>query len=382
MSLAPYAIAVQDDVLRDLRDRLARTRWTDAVVPGWEQGADVGYLRGLVEYWCDWFDWRAQEAELNRSAQLWAEVEGPAGTVGLHVVHEPAATGTGLPLVLLHGWPSSFLQMRAVTPLLADPAAHGGDPGDAFEMVVPSLPGFGLSARPRAPGSTNATIAEAVHALMAGELGRPRYAVRASDIGAGVAAALATAHPEAVVGLHLSGSNPFLDLDGLPGDLTADERRMVDDVRRFRRDEFAYALLHASKPQTPAVALNDSPAGLAAWIVEKFRAWSDNDGDVESVFPRDDLLANLTVYWVTQTIGSSMRLYFENAHAAGGWGVVDVPTAYAMLPADMFATPRSWVERSGRVDRWTEFPRGGHFAEQEVPDLVAADLREFFRGLR
>jgi pimeloyl-ACP methyl ester carboxylesterase len=248
--------------------------------------------------------------------------------------------------------------------------------------VCPSLPGYGFSDRPTGPGISNGPVAELLHTLMTRELGYERYAVRASDIGAGVAASLAMAHPEAVIALHMSGSNPWMDTDHLPEDLSSDEQQMVQDARQFKAAHFAYALMQVTTPQTPAVGLNDSPAGLAAWVVEKYRAWSDNDGNVESAFPRDDLLTNLTVYWATQTIASSMRLYWENFHATGAWGTIDVPTGYAMLPADMFRTPRTWIERTGRVDRWTKLPRGGHFAEQEVRDLIAHELREFVRPLR
>jgi pimeloyl-ACP methyl ester carboxylesterase len=378
VSVSPYTVHIDDATLQDLRDRLGRTRWPDAVAPGWDYGADVAYLRELTGYWAEGFDWRAQEKAINESSHLWADIDG----TGLHVMHERAAADQAMPLLLLHGWPSSFVQMRAITPMLTDPAAHGADPGDAFHVVVPSLPGYGFSDRPTSPGMSNGPVAELLHTLMTRELGYPRYAVRASDIGAGVAASLAMAHPEAVVALHMSGSNPWMDTDNLPGDLSPAEQRMVQDARQFKALHFAYALMQVTTPQTPAVGLNDSPAGLAAWIVEKFRAWSDNDGDVETVFDRDVLLTNLTVYWATQTIASSMRLYYENFHATGAWGTIDLPTGYAMLPADMFRTPREWIERGGRVDRWTELPRGGHFPEQEVPDLIAHELREFVRPLR
>jgi pimeloyl-ACP methyl ester carboxylesterase len=307
-----------------------------------------------------------------------ADIDG----AGVHFLHESGTGSSAVPLLLLHGWPSTSLQMLKILPLLADPAAFGADPGDAFDVVAPDLPGYGFSDRPTRPGVDNAAIAEWLHTLMTRELGHDRYAIRASDLGAGVASSLAMAHPEAVLGLHMSGSNPFMDLDHLPEDLTPAEQQMVEDARRFRTEEFAYALLQVSKPQTPAFALNDSPAGLAAWIVEKYRAWSDCDGDVERVFTRDELLTNLTVYWATQTISSSMRLYYENFHASGGWGQIAAPVGLAMLPADMFRTPREWMERMGGFARWTELPRGGHFAEQEVPDLIADDLRAFVRPLR
>lgn len=379
MSVQPFEVNVSQDTLDDLRQRLARTRWPDEVADaGWDYGANLAYLKELAGYWQDGFDWRAQERAINRFAHFRAELDG----VGIHFIHERGKGPDPVPLLLLHGWPSSFVQMLKIIPLLTDPASHGGDGADSFDVIVPSLPGYGFSDRPAEKGMSNGPIAEMFHALMTRELGYGRYGVRASDIGAGAASQLAMAHPEAVTGLHMSGSNPFMDFDQLPDDLSEAEQRMVEDAKRFRRDEFAYALLHASKPQTPAYGLNDSPAGLAAWIVEKFRAWSDCDGDVEKAFTRDELLANLTVYWATETIGSSMRLYYENSHSAGGWGAIEAPIAIAMLPADMFPTPREWVERTGKVDRWTELPRGGHFGEQEVPELLADDLRAFFRPLR
>ncbi len=379
MALEPYEVHVGQDVLDDLRGRLLRTRWPDAVEgAGWDYGTDLGYLRDLCATWADGFDWRAQEQAINRFSHARAVIDG----TGIHLVHERGAGPDPLPLLLLHGWPSSFLQMLKILPLLTDPAGFGGDPADSCSVVAPDLPGYGFSDRPTARGVANGAIAELLHILMTRELGYERYAVRASDIGAGVAAALAMAHPEAVLALHMSGSNPFLDLENLPDDLSPAEQRMVDDARRFRSEEFAYALLQASKPQTPAYALNDSPAGLAAWIVEKYRAWSDSGGDVETAFSRDELLSHLTVYWATQTIGSSMRLYYENVHTPGAWGAIAAPTGIAMLPADMFPTPREWLERSGPLAHYTVLPRGGHFGEQEVPDLLAEDLRAFLRPLR
>jgi pimeloyl-ACP methyl ester carboxylesterase len=214
------------------------------------------------------------------------------------------------------------------------------------------------------------------------ELGYERYGIRASDIGAGVAPQMALQRPEAVVGLHLSGSDIWADLDDLPDDLSAAEQAMVADARAFRRDEFAYALLHATKPQTLATALNDSPAGLAAWIVEKHRAWSDCGGDVETRFTKDELLSQLTLYWATETIGSSVRLYYESLHHPPAWHGPRAPVAMAVLPADMYPTPREWLERQGPLARYTVLARGGHFGEHEEPELLAEDIRAFFRGLR
>jgi pimeloyl-ACP methyl ester carboxylesterase len=212
-------------------------------------------------------------------------------------------------------------------------------------------------------------------------LGYARYGIRASDLGAGVATPMALARPDAVVGLHLSGTNPWLDLDALPDDLSPAEQRMVADARAFRRDELAYALVHSTKPATLSVGMHDSPAGMAAWIVEKHRAWSDCGGDVERRFSRDELCTQLTLYWVTETFASSVRLYYESARHPAPTGRLRAPVAMAMLPTDMYPTPREWVERSGPVARWTELPRGGHFGEHEEPALLAADIRAFFREL-
>jgi len=378
MAVRAFTVEVADEVLADLRGRLRRTRWPDAVAPGWAYGAELAFLRQLCAYWAEDFDWRRQEAALNALPQFRAAVDG----VGLHFVHHRSAVPEAMPVMLLHGWPATFTQMTRITPLLIDPAGHGAERADAFHVVVPSLPGFGFSDRPTQPGVDNARIAEWLHRLMSTELGYARYAVRASDIGAGVAVALALAHPEAVIGVHLSGSNPFLDLESLPGNLSPAEQDMVEAARRFRTEQFAYALLQASTPQTPAFALNDSPAGLAAWIVEKYRNWSDSAGQTERPFTREELLTTLTIYWVTETIASSMRLYYENTHSAAGWGRITVPVGFAMLPADMFCTPREWMERSTPVAHWSELPRGGHFGEHEVPELIATDLRAFLRPLR
>jgi pimeloyl-ACP methyl ester carboxylesterase len=375
----PYEVHVDDATLDDLRERLARTRWPDQVTgAGWDYGSDVGYLRELCAYWADGFDWRAQERAINELAHFRAEIDG----VGLHFVHERGTGPDPTPLLLLHGWPSSFLQMLKIIPLLCDPASFGGDPADAFDVVVPSLPGYGFSDRPTEPGMNVARVAERLCALM-DELGYARYAIRASDLGAGVAPQMAMQRPDAVLALHMSGSNPWVDLDDLPADLTAAEHQMVADARAFRQTEFAYAQQHATKPQSLAVGLNDSPAGLAAWIVEKLRAWSDCDGDLERRFTRDEVLSQLTVYWATQTIGSSIRLYYESRRHPPAGGAIAAPVAMAMLPADMYRTPREWLERQGGpLARFTELPRGGHFGEHEEPELLADDLRAFLRELR
>lgn len=376
-TVQPFRIDVPDETLDDLRRRLAATRWPDEITgAGWDYGTDLAYLKALVSHWERGFDWRAQETALNRFAQFRADVDGTS----LHYVHERGRATDALPIVLLHGWPSSFWQMSRLVPLLSDPARYGGDAADAFDVVAPSLPGYGFSSRPTEPGVGVARVAELLAELLTERLGYRRVALRASDMGAGVAQQLALAHPELVVGLHLSGTSPYLG--ELPDDLTPAEQKFVADAQRWWQEEMAYAMVHATRPQTLAYALNDSPAGLAAWLVEKFRLWSDSGGEVERRFSKDDLLTNLTIYWATETIGSSTRLYYESVRNPGRRGRVEAPTAMLMSSKDMFQTPREWAERSYRVTRWTETSRGGHFLEWEEPELVAEDVKSFFRPLR
>lgn len=377
MRVEPFEVNVPQETLDDLRERLGMTRWPDEVSgAGWGYGANLAYMKELTEYWRDEFDWRAQEDSINRFSHYRADVNG----FGIHFIQERGKGEDPLPLVLLHGWPSSFVQMLKIIPLLTDPESHGGDAADSFDVVVPSLPGYGFSDRPDEPGMGIGRMAALFDRLMTDGLGYERYATRASDLGAGVSQQLALAHPDSLIGLHHSGTNPYVG--EAPDDLTEAEQEFVANAQRWSAQEIAYAMQHSSKPQTLAYGLNDSPVGLAAWIVEKFWRWSDNGGDVETAFAKDELLTNLTIYWATGTINSSIRLYYETARNPGNWGRVELPTAMLMPSKDMFPTPREWAERSYRVDRWTEVQRGGHFLEWEDPHTVAEDLRAFFRPLR
>jgi pimeloyl-ACP methyl ester carboxylesterase len=377
MRVEPFEVNVPQETLDDLRERLGMTRWPDEVSgAGWDYGANLAYMKELTEYWRDEFDWRAQEDSINRFSHYRADVNG----FGIHFIQERGKGEDPLPLVLLHGWPSSFVQMLKIIPLLTDPESHGGDAADSFDVVVPSLPGYGFSDRPNEPGMGIGRMADLFDRLMTDGLGYERYATRASDLGAGVSQQLALAHPGSLIGLHHSGTNPYVG--EAPDDLTEAEQEFVANAQRWSAQEMAYAMQHSSKPQTLAYGLNDSPVGLAAWIVEKFWRWSDNGGDVETAFTKDELLTNLTIYWATGTINSSIRLYYETARNPGNWGRVELPTAMLMPSKDMFPTPREWAERSYRVNRWTEVQRGGHFLEWEAPHTLAEDLRAFFRPLR
>ncbi len=370
---------MDQEVLSDLRARILNTRWPDPA-PGapWGQGTDLGYLRGMLAYWADGFDWRARERELNGFAHFRVELDG----VRIHFVHERAAHGRGIPLILTHGWPSTFVEMLPLVPLLTDPGAHGID-GPAFDVVIPSLPGYGFSGRPARTGVTTRYTADLWHRLMRG-LGYGRYGAHGGDFGAGVATFMALDDPEPMLGLHLSnlengpytgpGTRPFSDA----------ERAYLEQARRWDAAEGGYKAIQSTKPQTVGYGLNDSPAGLAAWVLEKWRSWSDSNGDLEGRFSRDFLLTTLTIFWATQTIAPSMRDYFDNratGYTLGRGDFVGVPTAVAVF-AEQFvpegSPPREWAERLYNVRRWTPMPGGGHFAASEEPEPLARDIAAFF----
>jgi pimeloyl-ACP methyl ester carboxylesterase len=369
-------IDIPESALDDLRTRLRLTRWPQHLRDvGWSYGTDPDYLRELVRYWLEEYDWPAEQSRLAAQEHHRPIVDG----LGVHFVRHAGTGPDPMPLLLLHGWPGSFVQMLDLAPMLADPAAHGADPADSFEVITGSLPGFGFSEAASEPGISDARMAEMFDRLMVDVLGHDRYAVHGSDFGAGVANQLAARHREHVIGIHVSGTSPRADV------VTADDppevQQYAEDVARWRATEVGYSVLQSTKPQTLATALNDSPAGLASWIVEKFRRWSDCGGDVERRFSKDQLLTNVMIYWLTGTIGSSIRLYHEAADDPDLRDSV-VPVAHLLSDRDMLHTPRAWIERSDRIDHWTQVDRGGHFLEWEEPELVAGDIRAFFGTLR
>ena len=381
--IEPLSIEVADEVLDDLRARIERTRWPDEVPGiGWEQGTELAYMRSLLDYWAREFDWRERERELNRFAHFRVGLDGTP----IHFIHERAKHGEGIPLILTHGWPSSFVEYLPLVPLLTDPAGHGID-GPAFDVVIPSLPGYAFSERPARTGVTTRYTAGLWHRLMRA-LGYERYGAQGGDFGAGVATFMALDDPDSVLGIHLTDLEhvPYTGPGSRP--LSEAEREYVEAKRRWEDTERGYGSIQSTKPQTLAYALTDSPAGLAAWILEKWRSWTDSGGDLEGRFSRDFLLTNVTLYWVTRTIGSSIRDYWDNRwHAApmGPEDFVHVPTAFAVF-ANHFVPegepPREYAERLYDVRRWTRMPRGGHFAPAEEPELLARDVIEFFAGLR
>jgi epoxide hydrolase len=378
-AVVPFKIQVPDAVLTDLKQRLARTRLPGAIAgAGWDYGTDRRYLAELVAYWRDRFDWRAAERRLNQFDQFMTTIDG----VEVHFIHQRSRHANALPLAVTHGWPGSIAEFTKIIGPLTDPTAHGGSADDAFHVVAMSIPGFGWSGKPNERGYGPERIAGVLAKLMA-RLGYTRYGVQGGDWGSMISRFAAVNDPTHVVGMHTN-----FCLAAAPAGAAANEAVPASELERMREriafmeNERGYFLEQSTKPQTIGYALDDSPAGLAAWIVEKFRSWCDCGGDIEKKFTKDDLLTNVMVYWVTQSGASSARIYYENQRGPNQPGRVQQPTACAVFPKEISIPPRRWVEQQYHLTRWTEMPRGGHFAAMEEPDLLVQDVREFFRALR
>jgi microsomal epoxide hydrolase len=381
VTLTPSRITVLQSDVDDLARRLRATRWPDQI-PGtaWLYGADVAAIRELSEYWADGYDWRRFEDELNEIPQSLAHVDGQR----IHVLHARSAEPDAMPLVLVHGWPGSIAEFSSVIGPLVDPAAHGGDRADAFHVVAPSLPGYGFSGPTAEAGWDIERAARAIASIMAA-LGYERYASQGGDWGSMLVRHLASVDPDHVLGVHVNlmiGSAPGRHDDN--DDLSDFERQLLE-----RRDDYmttgsGYVAIQSTKPQTLAFSFSDSPVGLLAWIVEKFWAWTDHDGDLLAAVSRDSLLDNVSLYWYTNTGGSSARMYYESLRS----GAVVVPTfrnvplGVAVFPKEVLYGRRRWIDDQYDIRRWTEFDRGGHFAAMEEPDLLVDDVRAFFRALR
>lgn len=385
----PYTIAIAQDILDDLHARLARTRFPQAVGDDdeWQMGVPPTYAAELVDYWQNQFDWRAQEAMLNRLSHFRTEISGLA----IHFVHERGKGPAPMPLLLTHGWPDSFTRFLKIIPLLTDPAAHGGDARDAFDVVVPSIPGYGFSDRPLKSGVLQ-SIPDLWNTLMTERLGYEKYGAQGGDWGSTITEMLAQQHAKSLVGIHLTDV-PTGHAVEPPPNLSPTEQKYVAKVMKWRETEGGYMAEQGTRPQTLAYGLADSPAGLAAWLTEKYRQWSDCDGDVETRFTKDDLLTNITIYWATETVRSSFQLYYDRMHASLlerastklkeiTKSKPDVPVAIASFPKDLNPPPREWAERFFDVHRFTEMTSGGHFPAFEEPEALAEDVRAFFRPLR
>jgi microsomal epoxide hydrolase len=380
-AIRPFTIRVPDAVLADLKTRLKSPRVPESLNgDGWTYGTDTTYLKQLVAYWRDRFDWRAQERSLNRFEQFTTNIDG----LTLHFIHRRSKQPNALPLLITHGWPGSFVEFAKVIDPLTDPGAHGGRAEDAFDVVIPSIPGFAFSEKPRGSGYSPARIA-ALEAKLMARLGYQRYGVQGGDWGSIIGTQVALNDAPHVAGLHLN----MCTAAAPPGDpnegLSEPEKARLKVRQTFQAEETGYQQIQGTKPQTIGIALNDSPVGLAAWIVEKFRTWCDCDGTPDTIFTKDELLTNITLYWATETAASSARIYYESRHALpepGGPRRIEVPTACADFPKEIIWAPRRWMEKRYNITRWTEMPRGGHFAAFEQPGLFVDDVRAFFRTIR
>ena len=378
----PFTLTVPDSAVADLRERLARTRFPDQA-PGepWAYGTNVDYLRELVAYWRSGFDWRTQEARLNAFPQFKA----PLHDIDVHFLHVPGKGPNPCPLLLMHGWPGSVYKFLDLIPRLTDPAGFGGDPADAFTVVAPSLPGYGMSFRPGQKRFGIEEIADCLADLMTETLGYRRFAAQGGDWGGITASRMGYAHADKLIGIHVNLLAVRRDGSALATP-TPEERKYLDELAHWLREETGYQWIQGTRPQTLSFGLTDSPTGLAAWIVEKFRAWSDCGGDVESAFTRDQLLANISLYWFTGAIGSSFFPYYFRMHRP--WpipdgGSIGVPTGYSDFPREILRAPRSLAARTYTdIRRWTVMPRGGHFAAMEQPEALAGEIQAFFRALR
>jgi len=382
----PFRIQVPGELLTDLGRRLERTRLLDAEDSNWSAGTNLPYLKNLVAYWRETYNWEKQQAALNQLPHYKTEID----DIGIHFIHERGKGPNPFPLILTHGYPDSFLRFIKVIPMLTDPASFGGRAEDAFDVVVPDLPGYGFSDKPTKHGMIF-QVHDLWARLMTEDLGYVRFGAHGGDWGSTVTEQLARSHADAVVAIHLTDV-PFGHLFQKPDDPSSAEKKFFKHNEEWMQKEGAYALVQSSKPQSLAVGLNDSPAGLAAWMIEKFHRWSDCDGNIESRFTKDELLTHIMVYWATQTIETSFLPYFYYANAGTltwikegikGWtGSSKVPAAFALFPRDISHPPREWADRFFNVRRWTEMPRGGHFAAMEEPELLAEDIRAWFRDFR
>lgn len=380
--LRPFQLSVPDPVLDDLRQRLLRTRFPDEPpLSPWSTGTSVGYLKQLLDYWREGFDWHAQEARLNAIRQFTVPLAG----INLHFIYEEGKGPNPMPILLSHGWPGSVIEFYKVLPMLTDPARFGGDPTDAFTVVAPSLPGYVFSFKPGQKRFTIEDIAEVFATLMSDVLGYPRFGAQGGDWGAFITSRIGFAFPEHLIGIHLNLLAVRRD-PKMMANPTTEEKVFLEQLNHFLKEETGYQWIQGTKPTTLSFALTDSPAGLAAWLVEKFRTWTDCDGDPEAALTRDEMLTNITLYWVTGAIGSSFWPYYARMH--GPWPIpqgstVDVPMGYAEFPKEILRPPRSVAERMYTdIRRWTVMSKGGHFAALEQPAALVEEIRAFFRPFR
>ncbi|MCE3248775.1 MAG: Epoxide hydrolase 1 [Geminicoccaceae bacterium] len=377
-AITAFSYRAPQSALDDLRERLAQARWPEREpVDDWSQGVPLARLRALVEHWRAGYDWRRCEARLDRLDQYRTAIDG----LDIHFVHVRSPHADALPILITHGWPGAVIEFLDVIDPLTDPAAHGGRAEDAFHVIAPSLPGFGFSGKPAERGWNAGRVARAWAELMV-RLGYERYVAQGGDWGAVVTTEMARQRPAGLAAIHLN--MPLVIPNPVPTEgLSAEEQRAVERYQRFLSDGFGYFLLQATRPQTIGYALTDSPVGQAAWIYEKFQAWTDNHGQPEDALTQDEMLDVITLYWLTETAASSARMYLENAAVTGAPPVIEMPVGCSIFPREIVPAPRRWAERVyPNLIHWNELDRGGHFAAFEQPALFTRELRDCFRSVR
>ena len=381
MTLQKFQIQIADKKLEELSSRLSKTRWPDQLKDSdWERGMKKDYLQYLVDYWQNGYDWRSQEKELNCYSQFKSKI----GGIDIHFIWEKGKGKNPTPIILTHGWPDSFLRYKKIINKLTDPARFGGDPNDSFDVIIPSLPGFGFSDKPEHNGNNNAHVAELWIKLMTEKLGYTKFAAAGGDIGSGVTRYMALNHPNLLIGIHLTDVGIIRDLLMAPDEskLSTAEITYKKTAQQWMAQEAGYISIQSTKPQTLSYGLSDSPVGTAAWILEKFRSWSDCNGQLENSYSKDELLTNVMIYWLTNTLSSSVNMYYENAHSLPAMGKIEVPTGIALFAQDILLPPKEWTIKNLNIVQWTEMPRGGHFTAMEEPDLFVEDICKFYRQLK
>ncbi len=381
MTIEQFTIDIPQSQLDDLSRRLEHIRWpTLAADEDWQKGVPSHFLKSLMDSWRNGFNWREQEAELNRFSHYRSEIDG----YHIHFIYQRGKGPSPIPLILTHGWPDSFTRYQKVIPYLTDPAPFGGSPEDAFDVIIPSIPGFGFSSCPHPAGLNNARVAKLWFKLMTDRLGYKSFCAAGGDIGSSVTRYLAALYPDHLTAIHLTDVGIIRDLMShpQPETLTEEEQAYCQSAARWVREEGGYMSIQSTKPWTLAYGLNDSPAGLAAWIAEKYRSWSDCGGDLFNSFTPDEILTNITLYWLTESIGTSAHIYRENLSSLPPLQKSTVPVGVACFPADILPPPRSFAEKHYQICRWSNMPRGGHFPSMEEPELFTDDVRAFFRSYR
>lgn len=381
MSIKNFEINVSDDLLNDLKYRLIHTRWPDQYKnTEWEYGTNQEYLKSLITYWIEEYDWKKQEQKLNQYHHYISSING----LDIHFIHEHGKGPNPIPIILTHGWPDSFLRYEKIIHYLTDPAKYGGNPNDSFDVIIPSLPGFGFSEKPTNSGMNNSVIADIWASLMQDVLGYHKYAASGGDIGSGVTRYLAYSHPDSLIGIHLTDIGIIKQLlsNNMRDTVSDEERNYISESQKWLSTEGAYISLQSTKPQSLSYGLADSPVGLAAWIIEKFQSWSDCNGNLHTKFSEDELLTNIMIYWVTNTIDSACRIYYENTHSLPQIGPIQVPTGISLFSKDIMTPPKKWVLDNLNVTSWSVIPKGGHFTAMEEPELFVNEIRNFFRPYR